>query len=110
MQIVIDIPKEFEEHFSQDRFEDSLARVSSDIESFGFNLAGRYEQETITMLRKAIKEATVLPEPHGDLIDANKYLKDIQSHYFVNKTVLRCTEIALQNADVVIPAKRGEDR
>ena len=62
MQIVINIPKEFEEHFSQDRFEDSLARVASDIKSFNFNnLAGIYEHETIIMLRKAIKEATVLP-------------------------------------------------
>lgn len=60
MQIVIDIPKEFEEHFKTDKFEDSLARVASDIESFGFNLSGRYEQETITMLRKAFKNGTPL--------------------------------------------------
>lgn len=72
MKIVIDIPEEFENHFNSDRFEDSLARVASDIESFGFVLAGRYEQETITMLRKALKNGTPLPKGHGRLIDADK--------------------------------------
>lgn len=71
MKIVIDIPEEFENHFNSDRFEDSLARVASDIESFGFVLAGRYEQETITMLRKALKNAIPLPKGHGDLIDVD---------------------------------------
>ena len=59
MKIVIDIPTEFEDHFNSDRFEDSLTRVASDIESFGL-LAGRYEQETITMLKEAIKNGTPL--------------------------------------------------
>lgn len=62
MKIVIDIPTEFEEHFKSDRFEDSLSRIASDIESFGFQLAGRYEKETITMLRKAIKNGTPLKD------------------------------------------------
>lgn len=31
MQIVIDIPKEFENHFNSDKFEDSLQRVRFDI-------------------------------------------------------------------------------
>ena len=77
MKIVIDIPEEFENHFNSDRFEDSLARVASDIESFGFVLAGRYEQETITMLRKALKNAIPLPKGHGDLIDRSKIYKAI---------------------------------
>lgn len=72
MKIVIEIPKEFEEHFNSDRFEDSLARVASDIESFGFQLAGRYEQETITMLRNAIKNGTPFPEHHGRIIDESQ--------------------------------------
>lgn len=79
MKIVIKIPKEFEEHFKSDRFEDSLSRVASDIESFGFQLAGRYEKETITMLREAIKNGTPLPEHHGNLIDVNVLKNNI--HY-----------------------------
>jgi hypothetical protein len=77
MKIVIDIPKEFEEHFKSDRFEDSLARIASDIESFGFQLAGRYEKETITILREAIKNGTPLPEHHGRLIDKDKMIADL---------------------------------
>lgn len=77
MQILIDIPTEFEEHFKSDRFEDSLARIASDIESFGFYLAGRYEKETITMLRKAFKNGVPLPKGHGRLIDADRYRKDM---------------------------------
>jgi hypothetical protein len=40
--------------------------VASDIESFGFQLAGRYEQETITMIRKAFEQATPLEAQPSD--------------------------------------------
>jgi hypothetical protein len=76
MEIVIKIPKEFENHFYSDRFEDSLARVASDIESFGFELAGRYEKETIIMLRKALKDSVIIPKGHGRLIDADAVLTE----------------------------------
>lgn len=83
MEIVIKIPKEFEEHFKSDRFEDSLARVASDIESFGFQLAGRYEKETITMLREAFKNGTSLPKGHGDLISKEQAI-DLVEFYQLN--------------------------
>lgn len=69
MEIVIKIPKEFEDDFKKDRFEDCFARVASDIGSFGSICAGRYEKETITMLREAFKNGAPLPKGHGDLID-----------------------------------------
>ena len=75
MNLVIKIPKEFEEEFNRDKFEDSLSRVASDIESFGFQLAGRYELETIKMLRDAFKDGTPLPEHHGRLIDADDFFQ-----------------------------------
>jgi gas vesicle protein len=53
MRIEIEIPKEFEEHFKQDRFEDTLHRLSADAHL----LAGNYEQETAIMLIKAFKES-----------------------------------------------------
>lgn len=81
MKIVIDIPTEFEEHFKSDRFEDSLSRIASDIESFGFQLAGRYEKETITMLRKAIKNGTPLPKHHGRLVDADALKEKLEDHH-----------------------------
>lgn len=68
MQIVIDIPEEFEEHFNQDRFDDSLHRLSADAHL----LAGRYEQETASMLINAFKNSTPLPKGHGRIIDESK--------------------------------------
>lgn len=56
MRIEIEIPNEFEEHFNQDRFEDTLCRLNADAHL----LAGNYEQETITMLIKAFKSAKIL--------------------------------------------------
>lgn len=64
MKLLIDIPKEFEQHFQADRFDDSLHRLSTDAHL----LAGLYEQETALMLSEAFKNAVPVP-PHGDLID-----------------------------------------
>lgn len=109
MQIVIDIPKEFEEHFNSDRFEDSLARVASDIESFGFQLAGRYEQETVTMLRKAIKNSTPLPKGHGRLIDADELYLDIQTDEEMRLGEhLGWVKDRFDNALTIIEADKGE--
>ena len=53
MRIEIEIPKEFEEHFKQDKFEDTLHRLSADAHL----IAGRYEQETAIMLIKAFADS-----------------------------------------------------
>lgn len=61
MRIEIDIPKEFEEHFKQDKFKDSLERIMADIKHSLENgdclCAGRYEYETIEMLEKALENS-----------------------------------------------------
>ena len=61
MRIEIDIPKEFEEHFKQDKFKDSLERIMADIKHSLENgdclCAGRYEYETIEMLVKAFEDS-----------------------------------------------------
>ena len=61
MRIEIDIPKEFEEHFNQDKFKDSLERIMADIGrslEIGINVcAGRYEYETIKMLAEALENS-----------------------------------------------------
>ena len=53
MKLIVEIPKEFEDHFNNDRFEDSLHRLSADAHL----LAGNYEQETAKMLIEAFKNA-----------------------------------------------------
>ena len=61
MKIEIEIPKEFEEHFKQDKFKDSLERIMVDIwhllENKNCLCAGNYEYETIEMLEKALENS-----------------------------------------------------
>ena len=61
MKIEIEIPKEFEEHFKQDKFKDSFERIMADIwhslEIGNCLCAGRYEYETIEMLEKALEDS-----------------------------------------------------
>ena len=61
MRIEIEIPKEFEKHFNQDKFKDSFERIMADIEHSLENgdclCAGRYEYETIEMLEKAFENS-----------------------------------------------------
>ena len=61
MRIEIEIPKEFENHFNQDKFKDSLERIMADIEHSLENgdclCVGRYEYETIEMLEKAFENS-----------------------------------------------------
>ena len=61
MRIEIEIPKEFEEHFKQDKFKDSFERIMADIKYSLENekclCAGRYEYETIEMLEKTFENS-----------------------------------------------------
>lgn len=59
MKLLIEIPKEFEEYFNNDRFNDSLKRISTDIQYHGNPLSGLYELELIEMLRNAMTKAEV---------------------------------------------------
>lgn len=64
MNISIEIPKEFEEHFNNDKFEDSLERIRADIkfnlENELIQLSGRYEMELVQMLQNAMEKAEVV--------------------------------------------------
>ena len=65
MKLLIEIPKEFEEHFNMDRFEDSLERIRADIQ-YGLEnysvIAGLYELEFVEMLRDTMIKAEVIKE------------------------------------------------
>lgn len=63
MKLIIDIPKEFEKHFNEDRFKDSLERIECDIQD-DINkehtipaVSGLRELELIDMLIKAFEKA-----------------------------------------------------
>ena len=79
MRIEIEIPKEFEEHFNQDKFKDSLERIMADIwhslEIGNCLCAGRYEYETIEMLVKALENSKTI-------YDVDKVIKELELHSF----------------------------
>ena len=54
----------------------------------------------------AIGNGTPLPKGHGRLIDADEFISDIKKHYFDDGTVVRCVEIALDNAPTIIEADK----
>ena len=79
MRIEIEIPKEFEERFKQDKFKDSLERIMADIKHSLENgdclCAGRYEYETIEMLVKALENSKTI-------YDVDKVIKELELHSF----------------------------
>lgn len=87
MRIEIEIPKEFEEHFMQDKFEDTLHRLSADAHL----IAGNYEQETAIMLIKAFKESKTaydvdkvverLEELREEILSDTAYDNDTVNYY-----------------------------
>ena len=56
MKITINIPQEFEKHFNEDRFKDSLERIKADLNG-EFVFAGLYERKLLEMLIEAFKNA-----------------------------------------------------
>ena len=76
MRIEIEIPKEFEEHFKQDKFEDSLHRLCADAHL----IAGNYEQETAIMLIKAFKES----KPAFDTEKVVEQLEEEREHSYAD--------------------------
>lgn len=66
MKLLIEIPKEFEEHFNNDKFKDSLERIRADIkfnlENDITQLSSNYEMELAEMLRDSMNKAEVVKE------------------------------------------------
>ena len=79
MRIEIEIPKEFEEHFNQDKFEDSLNRLYADVHL----LAGNYERELAEMLIKAFRES----KPAYDIDKVVAELEERQKEYLAGFVV-----------------------
>ena len=58
-------------------------------------------------LEYAVIKGILLPKGHGKLIDAKEYENSIRKHYFDNRTVIRCTEIALYSAETIVEADKN---
>lgn len=75
MQIILNIPKEFEEHYNKDRFKDSLSRVVFDIRSRNFEgVSGNYDVEAVEMLIKVL-DRSILSSHAAKLIMNSVYGK-----------------------------------
>lgn len=107
MELLIKIPQEFEQHFKQDAFENSLYRLSADAHL----VAGNYEQETAKMLRDSFKNAVPVP-PHGRLGDLDKLengLRHMAKYQYGERQrgILGCCE-TIRMAPTIVPAEEGE--
>lgn len=60
MTVQIKIPKEFEEHFNNDRFADSISRLHADIDCSNVILSGLHEKELLDMLRNSFRTAEIV--------------------------------------------------
>ena len=60
------------------------------------------------IILNAVANGKPLPKGYGRLIDAREYENSIRKHYFDNATVIRCTEIALGNAETIVEADTAE--
>ena len=71
MTLLLEIPKEFEQHITYDKFQDSLNRIRADIEGSPQELSGNYEVELLDALITAFNSAKVL-QPLESLIDTKE--------------------------------------
>lgn len=90
MQIVIDLP------------ENEYRWIIKSDETIFANVTSK------ECMLNAIKNGIPLPKGHGKLFDAREYENSIRKHYFDNATVIRCTEIALGDAQTILEADKEE--
>ena len=63
MRIVLNIPSEFVKHYELDQFNDSMMRVIQELKNIPFKnkyLVGKYEMETLDMLRLSLMQSSRL--------------------------------------------------
>jgi len=70
MRIEIEIPKEFECDYNEDKFDEFFGRVLSDI--VDGTTCGRYERETAEMLQKAFEESKVAYDVEAKVAELEK--------------------------------------
>ncbi|MFN2926458.1 hypothetical protein ACKX2L_05985 [Lachnospiraceae bacterium YH-ros2228] len=71
MKLVIDIPKEFERDWDNDKFQDCFGRVLADLKDASF-LSGNYEKETLEMLQSAFRNAKEYDRSEDVLIERDR--------------------------------------
>lgn len=109
MEITINIPKEFENHFNSDKFEDSLQRIRFDIHKAIIArkdiLSGEYEIEILDMITEAFLKGTPLPKGHGTLKDVDNIKTAFPAGEYVRTESLIAT---IDHEDTIIEADKRE--
>ena len=107
MRIEIDIPKEFEEHFKQDKFKDSLERIMADIwhslEIGNCLCAGRYEYETIEMLEEALENSKLAYDVDEVISQLGDYGNE-EINYYRNTPYENCIRECVSKAIEIVKA------
>ena len=93
MQIVIDIDEKVKKYLDQ--------TTTSDMED-------HYVKHFSLWIAKAIKEGTVLPKGHGDLVDRDALSVDFYTDEKGHKECVVTYDV-LEDAPIVIPADKGEE-
>ena len=80
MRVVVKIPDEFIREFNQDKFFSSFSRVITDIgnlinDKMQCSLSGKYEKETLEMLRKAFLDGCFLDCYTDERLDTAELLR-----------------------------------
>ena len=70
MRIEIEIPKEFEPDYVEDKFKDFFSRVLSDIKTG--DLCGRYEREIVEMFINAFEESKLAYDVEAKVTELEK--------------------------------------
>lgn len=110
IELVIKIPEEFESHFYNDRFKDSLERIKYDISPTDERvmLSGRYEVETIDMLIDALGRSITLTESLGRLIldkinrNNNEVEYELFNEFICCKNCKYCKDSTCQTYDCAL--------
>ena len=90
-------------------------RIVIDIDEETFNKLPNAElgSNVVIDVLDAVEEGTPLPKGHGRLVDADKYQAEINRIFPCNDSddlnIRRATEIALNNADIIIEADGGAE-
>ena len=105
MRIEIEIPKEFEEHFKQDKFKDSIERIMADIwhslEIGNCLCAGNYEYETIKMLEEALENSK-------SAYSVDKVVEELELHSFELGTDTLPVHYVRLNEAIKIVKQKGD--
>lgn len=86
MQITINIPKEFQNDFTTDRFNDFFGRILADMHC----ICGNYEKETADMLKEAFRNAEIAEKDTEECASAQNKRMDAKECASAWKTVVRC--------------------